>query len=128
MKENKIVVIIDKPIGEVFEFTTNPKNTHLWIPFIDEEVSEEYPPKIGTKYKNHRGNGNWNIYKVVEFKENEIFTLVNLEGNYSVRYIYKKINDNKTEMTYFELVKEGDISKPFTEDILLKLKSVMEKQ
>lgn len=25
MKENKITVIIDKPISEVFEFTTNPK-------------------------------------------------------------------------------------------------------
>ena len=46
MKENKITVIINKPIGEVFEFTTNPKNTHLWIPSIEEEIAEEYPPKI----------------------------------------------------------------------------------
>jgi len=49
MRENKIKVLINKPIEEVFEFTTNPKNTHLWIPSVDEEISEEYPPKIGTK-------------------------------------------------------------------------------
>jgi len=48
MKENKISIIINKPIEEVFEFTTNPKNTHLWITSIVEEVSDEYPPKIGT--------------------------------------------------------------------------------
>lgn len=34
MRENKITVVIDKPINKVFEFTTNPKNTHLWIPSI----------------------------------------------------------------------------------------------
>jgi len=34
MKENKITIIINKPIREVFEFTTYPKNTHLWIPSI----------------------------------------------------------------------------------------------
>lgn len=29
MKENKISVVINRSIEEVFEFTTNPKNTHL---------------------------------------------------------------------------------------------------
>ena len=48
MKQNKIIVIINRPIEEVFEFTTNSKNTHLWIPSIEEEIAEEYPPKINT--------------------------------------------------------------------------------
>ncbi|MCK4635383.1 MAG: hypothetical protein KAT04_05335 [Methylococcales bacterium] len=55
MKKNKITIIIDKPIEEVFEFTTNPKNTHLWISSIEEEIVDEYPPKIGTQYKNTGG-------------------------------------------------------------------------
>ncbi|MEI7563640.1 MAG: hypothetical protein WCJ39_08670 [bacterium] len=53
MKENKLTIIINKPINEVFEFSTNPKNTHLWVDSIKEEITNEYPPKMGTIYKNH---------------------------------------------------------------------------
>ena len=102
MRENKITVIINKPIEEVFEFTTNPKNTHLWIPSIDAEIAEEYPPKINTKYKNRGKDSNWDFYKVVEFKENEVFILTDLDENYSVRYTYRKLDSNKTEMEYLK--------------------------
>jgi hypothetical protein len=34
MKEKIISIIINSSIEEVFEFTTNTKNTHLWIDFI----------------------------------------------------------------------------------------------
>ncbi len=126
MQENRIKVIIDKPIEEVFEFTTNPKNTHLWIPSITEEVAEQYPPQIGTKYKN-RGNGSdWDFYKVIEFQNNEVFTLSDLESNYHVKYTYRKINDNQTEMEYFEWMENGELNKPFTKDIFQRLKSIME--
>lgn len=126
MKENKITVIINKPIEEVFEFTINPKNTHLWINSIEEEVSDEYPPKINTQYKNRGKNSDWNVYKVVEFKKNKIFTLTELDENYSVKYTYNKLGENKTEMTYFEWVKKGEIQNPFTQEILNKLKSAIE--
>jgi len=55
-----------------------------------------------------------------------LFTLTDLDENYSVRYTYRKLDENKTEMEYFEWMKNGELSKPFTEDILMKLKSVME--
>ena len=126
MQENKITIIINKPIEEVFEFTTNPKNTHLWIPSIDEEIAEEYPPKIGTQYKNRGNDSDWDFYKVVEFQNNKIFTLSDLENNYHVKYSYRKINDNQTEMEYFEWMKNGELNNPFTDDIIQKLKSVME--
>ena len=126
MKQNKITIIINKPIKEVFEFTTNPKNTHLWIPSIDEEIAEEYPSKINTQYKNRGKDSDWDFYKVLEFEENKIFTLTDLEGNYSVRYTYKKLSDNQTEMEYFEWMKDGELSNPFTKEILMKLKSIME--
>ncbi len=127
MQENLITVVINKPLGEVFEFTTNPKNTHMWIPSIEEEKAEQYPPKIGTIYKNRGKEPNWNTYKVVEFEKNKKFTLTNLENNFSVRYTYKKISDNKTEMEFFHWVRTGELGKSFTQAILNKLKEVMEK-
>ena len=127
MKENKIKIIINKSVKEVFEFTTNPKNTPLWISSIKEEVAEEYPPKINTKYKNRGDNNKWNFYKVIELKNHKLFILSNLKENYYVRYKYKKLDDNKTEMEYFEWVKEGELENPFTEEVLNKLKSVMDK-
>ena len=126
MKENKIIVIINKPIETVFEFTTNPKNTHLWIPSIDEEIAEKYPPEIGTKYKNRGKDLKWNFYEVVDFRKNKIFILFNLKENYFVKYTYRKLDDNKTEMEYFEWVKSGELENPFTTDILQNLKSVLE--
>ena len=95
MQENRITVVINKPLGEVFEFTTNPKNTHTWIPSIEEEKSEQYPPKIGTIYKNRGKEPKYNTYKVVEFEKDKKFTLKNLENKYFVRYTYRKINENK---------------------------------
>ena len=126
MQENKITVVINKPIEEVFEFTTNPNNTHLWIPSIAEEVAGEYPPKIGTEYKNRGTDSGWDFYKVIEFQDNEIFTLADLDDNYHVRYTYRKINENETEMEYFEWMENGELRNPFREDIIQGLKSFME--
>jgi uncharacterized protein YndB with AHSA1/START domain len=126
MKENKITIIIDKPIEEVFKFTTNPKNTHLWIPSIKEEVSEEYPPRIGTKYKNRGKDYEWDYYTVIELEENKVFTLIDSMKNYFVRYSYKELGDNETELEYFEWVKEGSLENPFTKEILKDLKEIME--
>ena len=126
MRENKITVIIDKSIDEVFEFTTNPQNTHLWIPSISEEVADEYPPKINTKYRNRGDNNNWDEYKVVDYQKNKVFILSDLDDNYFVKYTYRQLDNNKTEMEYFEWMTEGKLSNPFTEDILENLKKVME--
>lgn len=122
MKQNKIIVIINKPVQEVFEYTTNPKNTPLWIPSIGEETADSYPPKIGTIYKNCSKSGKWNAYIVIELEKNKIFTLKG--GNYFVSY--KKLDDNKTELIYTEWVESGEIKSPFTEDILLNLKGIIE--
>ena len=126
MKENKIIVVINKPIEEVFEFTINPKSTPLWISSIQEEIAEEYPPKIGTQYKNRGEGNNWDFYKVWEFEKDKLFLLSNLEEDYFVKYTYKKINKNRTEMEYFEWVSSGELKKPFTEDVLERLKLVLE--
>ena len=126
MQRNKLIVIINKPIERVFEFTVNPNNTHLWISSITEETSDKYPPKIGTEYKNRGKDANRDIYKVTEFKNNELFALSSLEGNYFVRYTYRKTNDNQTEMEYYEWVKRGELENPFTKDISRNLKTILE--
>lgn len=126
MRKNKINVIINKPIREVFEFTTNPKNTPLWIVNLKEELSSEYPPKINTEYKNRDSSGNWDSYVVVEIEQDKIFTLKAVNGTYYVRYLYRKLNDSKTELEYFEWMEEGDLKNPFSQDVLEKLKEVME--
>jgi len=81
----------------VFEFTIDPKNTPKWIFSIKEEVSDCFPPKIGTKYKNTGDHSLWDFYKVVEFKEKQLFTLSDLDNNYHVRYSYESIDENKTK-------------------------------
>ena len=126
MKENKITVTIGKPIDEVFEFTTNPQNTHLWIPSISEEVADEYPPKINTKYRNCGKDNNWDEYKVIDFQKNKVFILSDLDENYFVKYTYRQLDNNKTEMEYFEWMTKGELSNPFTEDIFGNLKKIME--
>ena len=125
MRENKLTVIIDKPIDIVFEFTTNPQNTHLWIPSISEEVSSEYPPKINTIYKNRGDDNNWDEYKVIDFQKNKLFILSDLDGNYFVKYTYRELDDNRTEMEYFEWMNNGELTKPFAASILGNLKKII---
>ncbi len=127
MKENEVSIVINKPIGEVFEFTTNPKNTHRWVPSITEEVADEYPPKAGTIYKNRRENGEWSVYRVVEFIPNRSFVMSEGDGNFSVQYTYKEIDENTTELTFLGWVKEGELTKTFSDTVLQGLKEIMEK-
>lgn len=128
MNKNKLAIVINKPIEEVFEFTTNPKNTPLWIPQIIEELSDKYPPKINTIYKNHGSSDKWNYYQVIELEKNKIFTLKASDNNYFVRYAYKKLSNIKTELVYLEWVKEGNIETPFKQEILQGLKEAIEKE
>jgi len=127
IKENKIKVVINKSVVEVFNFTVNPKNTSLWISHLQEELSDSYPPKVGTEYKNKGVSEEWDHYTVIEFEKDKLFTLKASDGNYHVRYTYKKLENTKTEMEYFEWVETGELSNPFTKDTLQKLKEVMEK-
>lgn len=126
MIENKITIIINKPVNDVFEFTTNPKNTHLWIPSIVEEIASEFPPQIGTEYKNRGDSLEWDLYSVLEFENNKIFTLAKADGNYFVKYLYNELGPNQTEMEYHEWVKKGELENPFTKEIIQGLKNILE--
>ena len=90
-----------------------------------QETTDEYPPKIGTIYKNRWDTPTWDCYKVVEFEQDKLFTLSDMNDDYHVRYTYKAVGE-KTEMEYFEWVTEGELSNPYMKEVLEQLKSIME--
>jgi hypothetical protein len=127
MKTNTLKIIIHRSVRDVFSYYINPKNTPLWwIDMIKEETSE-WPIQVGTVYKDLDKKGNWSSCTVEALKENELFQLISSDTNYHVRYTHNKMNENTTELIYYEWVDKGDIEKPFTIDILQRLKQNLEK-
>jgi uncharacterized protein YndB with AHSA1/START domain len=126
MKENKISIVINYPVKEVFEYSTNPINTPKWFDSIAVEESSEYPPTLGTKYRSHSGDGNWGEYIVSDIKPNETFQLSSKDKIYHVRYTYKELGDNKTEIEYFEWVNEAELDDVVGIEVLEKLKKLLE--
>jgi len=125
MKENRISIVINKPVQEVFTFTIDPNNTPKWIDGIKEEQISEQPVKVGTIYKNTNNGKDWNVYQVIEFEKNKVFTLKQQGSSYHVRYTYEPLNELMTKLTYFEWNKEG-IANPFSIQALEKLKAIIE--
>jgi len=127
MKDNKLTISINKSVEEVFAFTLNPKNTPLWIEDIDEEITNEWPPNVGTMYSNRSlGNERWTHYKLTAIEDNKSFTLKDFKGNYTVKYTFTPKGDDLTEFEYHEWTKETKLEKPFSMDRLNKLKEVLE--
>lgn len=126
--ENKLTIQIGKPVKKVWNFLLNPKNTPKWISGIVQEETNKWPPKVGTVYRNQdKVNGIWSKYIVTEFKENEMFVFMQDDKNYHVKYTFKPIDKNFTELEYFEWVEKGTLLYPFTQGILKKLKRILEK-
>lgn len=129
MKSKKIKIVINKPIAQVFTFPLNPKNTPLWWDCIVEEQTSQWPVKVGSTYRNKNKKGQWSgEYTLVSLDKDKMFELVAEDKNYHVRYTFKPIDNNTTELEYYEWVEKGDLEEPFTLDILEKLKKVIERQ
>jgi uncharacterized protein YndB with AHSA1/START domain len=126
MKDLKLTIRINKPVTEVFEFTTNPLNTARWIDSVVKEISDTYPPHIGTIYQNWDETGKMNEYKVTQFELPKVFQLDATNQDYKVRYTYTSTSENETELEYYEWCEFEQLDTPFTQEILIKLKDVME--
>ncbi len=122
MKENVLTVIVNRPVEEVFNFATDPANTHKWVETIQEEKIDEWPIKLGTLYKNQNKSGIWSEYRVTKFESNKIFVLENLNGEYSVEYTFTPLDNERTKLIYRELVVNGELEQPFTQKELNRLK------
>lgn len=126
MKENKLVIKINKSSAEVFSYYTNPKNTPLWWEDVTVEETSEWPIKLGTTYRSQSKEGNWSEFTVTDLKENEVFKLTSKDEKYHVRYTHKIVNENSMELEYYEWVDNGELEDPYTIEILGKLKAAIE--
>jgi hypothetical protein len=54
------------------------------------------------------------------------FDMLGENGNYHCRYTYTDLREGKSELEYFEWMDSGELEGPVTQEVLQKLKSVME--
>lgn len=127
MEDIKLTIQINKPVSDVFAFTINPKNTPRYVDSIVMEETNEWPVKLGTIYRNKRENSEWSEYKITEFKENEKFAMRKKEGGLLIRYTFKPIDGNTTELEYYVWMDTGELDEPFIRGITEKLKIILEK-
>ena len=125
MKENTLVIQINKPLAEVFLFCIIPPKAKYWVPGIIDEKSNEWPAKIGTIYTEfNEDKTSFNII-VTDYKENSYISWRTEDGKYQVRYTFTPIDSNTTQLTYVET---GNVDKPFSYEVLEKLKEVIERE
>ena len=128
MKELKLYIQINKSSREVFDFTTNPRNTPKWIESIVKEETSQEEVSVGTVYKNYDKEGSVNEYIVSIFEPNSCFQLNAVHQDYKVKYSYREITPTYTELEYHEWSESGQLHTPFMQEIMDNLKVVMERE
>ena len=124
MKEIKQTIIINRPVEEVFAFTTNPANTPKWVDAIAVEQTNEWPVKIGTIYRSQNHVGEWSELELIGVEANRMFTLRLPDGG-RVSYNFSASGADATRLDY-TWASDGRLDASFLDKILTKLKVVIE--
>ena len=128
MHTKEYSIVISEPAHHVFMACLDPKNTPLGIDGIVEEQASELPAKLGTIYKNRGATGHWSLYTITEFEQDTVFKMSRKDGAFHVRYVFKQLCTNQTELTYSEWEDDGVLEHPLPETAIHKLKQLIEDQ
>jgi hypothetical protein len=129
MKDLTLSIEINRSAADICAFTLDPANTPKWVDFIAEEETNEWPPKVGTIYRN-RGLDDAELFELelTVYEPGKTFTLSKTDGSYSVRYTFIPLAADRTKFEYYEWTDEAELSVPFAMAPLQKLKSIMESE
>jgi len=128
MKHHRLTIRIKCPPEDLFTFFIDPRNTPRWIDFLVAEETSEWPVRLGTIYRNQNAAGEWRTYTVTAFEPAKLFELSKAEDSYHVRYTLQSVKKGEVELRYFECVDAGELTAPFEQIFLQKLKTVVEKE
>jgi hypothetical protein len=104
MDKNTLSIFIHAPISAVFDFILDPQNTPRWIPPIQKEWTNEWPPKIGTVYRQKIKIGRKtkaSAIVITGFLKNKQLDFHLVDKTYSCSYHYWQ-NKKGTWLTYSE--------------------------
>lgn len=125
MREQTLKITINKPVENVFAFTINPENTPKWIDAVIIEETNEWPPRLGTIYRNKGQDGTWRELQMTTYEENKTFVMSSNDG-FHIRYHFSALDENTTKYTCTIWMDEGELQHTFTMEVLEKLKQQIE--
>lgn len=120
-ERRRFLVRVNRQAEEVFDFVVNPANTPRWIDSVAFEEVDEWPVRVGTKYRSRDHAGEWAELGVVAFERGRMFELAGVGGQV-VTYTFRAMPEGGCELEYVEREDDG----AFSQETLVRLKQVVE--
>jgi hypothetical protein len=125
VRTQKLTITINKPAKDVFAFTLNPENTPKWVEPIVTEQTNEWPPRVGTVYRNQDAAGEWREITLIALEQDRTFTFGEADG-FHIRYTFTAAGPDATELECYLWMDRGELQHLFSMKVLEKLKQVIE--
>lgn len=122
MKTNEIRIEVKVPRAKAFEFTLEPLNKKLWLPSLKNETVSDDQIKLGASYINNQGT-----FEITDYEKDVFIELTNNKNSFQCSYSFHKIDEQNTEIVYFEAMFDGsDLKEPMDRRHFEKLKTLLE--
>lgn len=122
MKTQEIRIEIVAAHRTVFEFTLEPGNTPKWVTGVSKETVDTEQIGLGTIYSNE-----YRKLRVTDYERDFFFELSDEETGYQCSYTFHKIDDEHTELVYFECMQDGsELAEPMKQEYFETLKALLE--